>query len=232
MQVIIEVMMKIRKLAIVLLCVLLLASCTAQSVSSDQGTNTSNRSSKNVLKELQEVPEELLNAKDGPTKIALTAILLAWPRGTDKPVYSYPDGSPTPNFQKAIDAVYPNRNSWSAAPRSGASCDVFVGTVIRTSGYDLDYPRGWDDQYDYLQNTKKFVQVPYSGDLSTLQDGDIILYKRNSGRKHTCIFVEIDGKPYLAEAQIKRYFGYLNSGNKKVRQFSNKKILEVYRAAK
>lgn len=223
---------KTRKLTIVLLCLLMLASCTAQPGPSAPGNNSSNRSNKDVLKDLQEVPEELLKAKDGPTRIALTALLLAWPRGTDKPVYSYPDGSPTQNFQKAIDAVYPNRSSWSAAPRAGASCDVFVGTVIRTSGYDPDYPRGWDDQYEYLQASDRFVQVPYSGDLSTLQDGDIILYLRNSGRKHTCIFVEVDGKPYLAEAQIKKYFGYLNPGNKKVRQFSNKKILNVYRAAK
>ena len=222
--------MKIRNLIFVLLCTLLLASCTAKP---GPATSTDNNTrQRDVLKELQEVPEELLKAKDGPTKIALTAILLAWPRGTDKPTYSYPDGSPTPNFMKAIDAVYPDRSSWSDAPRAGASCDVFVGTVMRTSGYDPDYPRGWDDQYEYLQTSKKFVQVPYSGDLSQLQDGDIILYKRHSGRKHTCIFVEIDGKPYLAEAQIKKYFGYLNSGNKKVRQFSNKKILNVYRAAR
>jgi hypothetical protein len=220
--------MKIRKLLILLIAALLLVSCTAQ----PEPAPSDNQGRQDVLKELSEVPEDLLNAKDGPTKITLTAILLTWPRGTDKAVYSYPDGSPTDNFKKAIDAVYPNRSSWSDAPRAGASCDVFVGTVVRTSGYDPDYPRGWDDQYDYLQTSKKWTQVPYSGDLSALKDGDIILYKRNSGRKHTCIFVEIEGKPYLAEAQIKKYFGYLNSGNKKVRQFSNKQVLVVYRAVK
>ena len=60
--------------------------------------------------------------------------------------------------------------------------------------------------------------------------GEGLVMQRFSG--NGIIFVEIDGKPYLAEAQIKKYFGYLNSGNKKVRQFSNKKILNVYRAAR
>ena len=59
-----------------------------------------------MLKDLQEVPEELLKAKDGPTRIALTALLLAWPRGTDKPVYSYPDGSP----RAVLPAVFFLRN--------------------------------------------------------------------------------------------------------------------------
>lgn len=225
--------MKFRSIIAILITAILLTSCAAQpGAAPDADQNNEGRPAKDVLKELKDVPEDLLKAKDGPTRIALTAILLTWPLGTEKSAYSYPDGSATDNFKKAIDAAYPNRGKWSDAPRKGASCDVFVGTVVRTSGYDPDYPRGWDDQYPYLQKSDKWTKVPYSGDLSELKDGDIIIYKRKSNRKHTCIYVQIDGKPYLAEAQIKRYFGYLNPGNKKVRQFSNKKILEAYRAVK
>lgn len=223
-------MIRLRQLLVTVICAVLLASCTAQPGST--ASEKERTAAKNVLSELGDVPEELLNAVDGPTKITLTAMLLAWPRGTEKPVYSYPDGSPTENFKKALDAVYPNRDSWSDGPKLGASCDVFVGTVVRTSGYDLDYPRGWDEQYEYLQTSRKWTRVKYSGDLNTLENGDIIIYMRKSGRKHTCIFLNIDGKPYLAEAQIRKYFGYLNPGNKKVRQFSNKRVLSVYRATK
>ena len=165
-----------------------------------------------------------------PAQLTQTALSLAWPRGTSSSVYSYSGGSPTPNFVNALNTVYPDRSNWSAAPKAGASCDVFVGTTVRTSGYDPYYPRGWDDQYSYLQASDKWVRIAYSGSLSTLQSGDIILYKRSSGGCHTCIYVEIDGTPYLAEAQISRNYGYLNSSTSKIQKFSDKKLLVVYRA--
>ena len=165
-----------------------------------------------------------------PAQLTQTALSLAWPRGTDEALYKYSGGSATPNFQNAINTVFPDRSNWSAAPRAGASCDVFVGTTVRTSGYDPYYPRGWDDQYDYLQKSDKWVRIAYSGSLSTLQSGDIVLYKRDSGGCHTCIYVEINGSPYLAEAQISKYYGFLNSSTSKIQKFSNKKLMVVYRA--
>lgn len=222
--------MKIRNLITIILCAVLFVSCTAQSGTVQEPDSDNGRTE--ILKELQEVPEELLNAKKGSTRIGLTAILLAWPRGTDEELYSYPDGSPTPNYKKALDASYPNRKNWGPGPKSGACCDVYVGTVVRTAGYASDFPRGWDEQIDYLRTSDKFEQVPYSGDLSALQSGDIILYKRKSGGKHVLIFVEIEGKPYIAESQYEKYFGYIGSNTKKIRKYSNKKWIEVYRATR
>ena len=165
-----------------------------------------------------------------PAQLTQTALSLAWPKGTPSATYAYSGGAPTPNFVNALNTVYPDRGNWSAAPRAGASCDVFVGTTVRTSGYDPYYPRGWSDQYNYLQSSDKWVRIAYSGSLSTLQSGDIILYKRDSGGCHTCIYVEINGTPYLAEAQISKNYGYLNSSTSKIQKFSDKKLLVVYRA--
>lgn len=165
-----------------------------------------------------------------PAQITQTAINLAWPLGTSSALYKYSGGSASPNFQTAINTVFPDRSRWGKAPRLGASCDVFVGTTIRTSGYDTTYPRGWDEQYPYLANSDKWVKISYSGDLSSLRSGDIILYKRSSGGCHTCIYVNINGKSYLAEAQIEKYYGFINSSLGKVQKFSDKKVLVVYRA--
>lgn len=172
-----------------------------------------------------------LHESDVPDRIAQTALSLAWPIGTPTATFKYDGGSPTAAFQAAINAAYPNRSNWSKAPRLGASCDVFVGTTIRTSGYDPNYPRGWDEQYDYLPNSDKWVRIAYSGDISVLRSGDIVLYKRDSGGCHTCIFVIVNGTPYLAEAQISKYYGYMKSNISKIQKFSDKKALVVYRAA-
>jgi hypothetical protein len=107
---------------------------------------------------------------------------------------------------------------------------VFVGTTIRTSGYDPNYPRGWDDQYSYLQSSDKWVRIAYNGNTSVLRSGDVVLYKRDSGGCHTCIYVVENGTPYLAEAQIKKYYGYMKSNISKIKDFSNKKFIVVYRA--
>lgn len=165
-----------------------------------------------------------------PALLTQTALNLAWPIGTSSAAFKYSGGSPTANYEAALNAAYPNRSNWSAAPRAGASCDVFVGTTVRTSGYDPNYPRGWDDQYSYLQSSDKWVRIAYSGNTSVLQSGDIVLYKRDSGGCHTCIYVVVNGTPYLAEAQISKYYGYMKSNISKIQDFSNKKFIVVYRA--
>ena len=165
-----------------------------------------------------------------PAKLTQTALSLAWPAGTSSSTFDYSGGAPTAAFTAALNAAYPNRSNWSTAPRKGASCDVFVGTTVRTSGYDPNYPRGWDEQYDYLQKSDKWVRIAYSGDLSKLQSGDIVLYKRDSGGCHTCIYVKIGSDDYLAEAQIEKRYGYLKSDVSKIQKFSDKKFIVVYRA--
>ncbi len=171
-----------------------------------------------------------------PTKIANTAISLCWPVGTSASKYKYGSGSPTTAYKNALNAAYPNRSNWGAAPKVGASCDVFVGTSIRTSGYDSSFPRGLGNmtsgQWAHLSKSDKWQEVPYSYKESQLQSGDVIIYQRYSGSEHICIYVKINGKGYLAEAAIKTYYGHLTkvTSGSKIFKSSDKKKFKVYRA--
>lgn len=132
--------------------------------------------------------------------IAQTAINLAWPYGTAESKYKYGTGSARDNFQVAIEKAYPNRSSWGAKPKVGASCDVFVGTVLRYSGYDSNAPRGVTPALTYyLEHPEKWTNTGVYK-VADMQPGDVIVWAKSSGTKHTCIFVKINGKGYIAEA--------------------------------
>ena len=90
-------------------------------------------------------------------------------------------GSPKAAYKTALNAVFPNRKNWSAGPKKGASCDVFVATVLRFSGVDKSCPRGVDAAY-LAKTTSKYKEVKVTA--KTIQDGDIIC-----GNGHICIHV-------------------------------------------
>lgn len=167
----------------------------------------------------------------GAQKISIVAQQLAWPHGTSKSVFGK---RPTAAYRDALDQVYPNHKSWGVGPRTGASCDVFVGTVCRYSGVDKDVPRKLNDIHKYMKTHKdKWVKVPYHCHESELVSGDVIIYHYKSGGQHICIYVNIDGEGYVAEANYpSKYYGFTNSSINKIFRTSDKKDLEVYRAAK
>lgn len=136
----------------------------------------------------------------------------------------YPDGKPTKAFKKALDKVYPDRKKWGKAPRLGASCDVFVGTVVRASGIDSKFPRGLGDQKPYLAKSDKFDMV--STDPEDAKTGDIITYVHaTTTGGHICI--KYGSK--LKHAAYESWYGRTTSpGNR----FSKKvnKDFKVWRA--
>ncbi|MDO4176997.1 MAG: peptidoglycan-binding protein [Bacillota bacterium] len=138
--------------------------------------------------------------------IAAQAKKLAWPYGTAKSVYKYPSGNPTSYFKEAIDDVYPRHMHWMKQCRWGASCDVFVGTCVRASGYDTNFPRGLDEDYSYLPHSSKFEKVS----ASEIQSGDIMLR-----RGHIQIYIEDDeGTGYIANAHFKlKTYGIIEKKN-------------------
>lgn len=102
----------------------------------------------------------------------------------------------TSAYKSALNKAYPKRSSWGKSARLGKSCDVFVGTVIRSLGIDKDYPRGLAEQF--LYKPKGFERTVYKNvtPYSVSKDGDVIIYSKNkvptkSNRKsckgHTCI---------------------------------------------
>ena len=136
--------------------------------------------------------------------IASKARELAWPYGTKKSTYSYPNGKPTAAFKSAIDKVFPSHKKWGAQTGAGASCDVFAGTTIRASGYDVTFPRGLDEDKTYLPKHKGLWKKVNPSKPSELKPGDVIFYIKKKGGGHICIYI---GNNKICEAGYvtKRY---------------------------
>lgn len=149
----------------------------------------------------------------GSLNINGTAVCLAWPLGTDKSVWRYAQangktsssaygdisewtgGKATDAFNKAIDIVYPDRG-WSQCPKIGASCDVGVGTTIRYSGYDKDWPRGLGEQHSHVKEHPELWET--LGPDVEPQAGDVV----NSGG-HTYIVAQDEkGDFYRVESGL------------------------------
>lgn len=133
----------------------------------------------------------------------------------------YPKGKAKKAYRQALKKYYPNKKTWSDAPRRGASCDVFAGTVMRASGFDKKFPRSLGDQYERLEELVKKGKLkklskPKASDLI---DGDIIVYKKKNKGGHICI---IEGGK-VHHAALKKYFGVTTKNAKKMLSKKNKK---------
>ena len=148
-----------------------------------------------------------------PNGIAAKAIEFSHPYGTSPGKYSYKNGGiAVVAYIKGLEAAYGSRSGWGKAPKAGASCDVFVGTVVRNS-YDIDFPRGLDLQFSYLKNNEKFTEIKTK---TAFKDGDIIIYKYSDSGKsgaHVCIYLTINGKGYIANANYNRTYAFIQKPN-------------------
>lgn len=169
-------------------------------------------------------------AKAHQKAIADTAKKLAYKGRPDEA--RYPEGHPTKEFKAALNKVYPNRKTWSDAPKEGASCDVAVGTIIRESGVDPKFPRGLGDQIKYLEKSKKFELITPRPAPSKMHDGDIIVWMKLDGNGHICINVK--GK--VKHAQLKKWYCSTTNNLKTMLSMKDKKgkvykkWIKVYRA--
>jgi len=141
------------------------------------------------------------------------AVKLAWPKGTSTSIYRYPGGSANKAFKNALNTVYPEHNNWGAAPSVGASCDVFVGTVIRAVQVDNEYPRGLEEQFDWKPNWATRYTYKGIAPASKSQDGDIVMFGYDGGA-HTVI----RGNGMYYEANYNTYFGHTNSSLSRLKQ--------------
>lgn len=137
------------------------------------------------------------------------ALELAWPYGQADKAF----GGPTTAYANAIKEttladMEANGGTWNeASRRAGKSCDLFVATVMRSSGADKDYPIGLPGQYPYVAGSEKYESVSYED----ARGGDIAFYSDNTGafnetvigggNGHTWLIVEDkDGKRLRAQA--------------------------------
>ena len=160
-------------------------------------------------------------------KIAAKAAEFAYPN--DPKEAQYPSGKPTAAYKAALNKVYPNRSSWGDAPRKGASCDVFVGTCVRASGVDANFPRGLSEQIPYLK--AHFQNIGYKGDRSIIKPGDIVLFKHSSGT-HICI---VKNKSlHICEANYKDTYGITITSKSgidwKLKYRTGSQYIRIYRA--
>lgn len=135
----------------------------------------------------------------GGELIAKVATECAWPYGTPKSKYKYSGGQPTEAYRKALDQAYGSRSGWGKQTRAGASCDVFVGTVVRVAGVDSGYPRGLDGVVSHCnKNTDKWEQLEDKSEAN-LRPGDVIFQIFNGGGGHTCVYL---GDGMVAQAHF------------------------------
>ena len=192
--------------------IIVFSSCTVRE--EPQAVNTPEQTETDDDKEKQVEPA-------GSTEIVNKAIELAWPYGTPKEVYKYEGGSPTEEFKSALDAAYPDRSGWGKKPKAGASCDVFVGTVVRTAGFDESFPRGLDDVEDHIDKHPDLWEKHSYDDPSgfELLPGDVIFQKWSTNGKsygHIMIYIG-DGKVANAHYGNGGRYGIIQLLSKQVR---------------
>ena len=139
------------------------------------------------------------NITDYGQKIGNEANRLAYPNNPK--AAQYPSGHATPQFRSTMNAVCKGVKFWNAWSKVGASCDVFVGTCIR-SVYDRNIPVGLWKILKYMNAHTDFQKI---ADHSKLQDGDIIIYRKAQVGNHGHICIYYGGK--IKEASAKHYFG-------------------------
>ena len=128
-----------------------------------------------------------------------TALKYAWPVG-DPHV-----GTMTPT--EAYKEAYTKVGLGYVMP-GGSSCDVFVATVARTSGVDPDFAccGVQSSSIPHLERSDKWEEITYSDpkDTSFLRPGDVLTVPG-----HIKMYVEKDGKGYIAQASYGNHSGEL-----------------------
>lgn len=156
---------------------------------------------------------------EGSKNINGTAVCLAWPLGTEKDVWKYvgsaylkgdswTGGKATDAFNEAIDKVYGKDRGWSHCPHIGASCDVGVGTTVRFSGVDPEFPRGLGEQIEHAEKHSDIWEVIEASGASP-QAGDVVNDTRSG--HHTYIVVQDEkGDFYRAESGLCSSFWHIS----------------------
>ena len=117
-------------------------------------------------------------------KIVDTAVNLVYKDGdtTDRPARTDSAGNPV-----YLSTAYINAANWSSDTEY-TDCGRFVGIVMRTSGADTSYPEvGTSTMLNYVKNSGKYNIIDFTGDISVLQPGDILV--RNG---HTALWIGLN----------------------------------------
>ena len=161
-------------------------------------------------------------------RIKTLAVKCSWPQGTGRNKKGYPEGHAKKTYRKSLDKAYKDRSGWRHQTRVGASCDVFVGTVVRASGVDKLFPRGCDDILEYMQtdHAKKKWKTLDTHKRRKIPDGAVIYQKYDSGAQHILIKT---GRRKIANAHyVSRTFPVIEKYSRRVRKKSGCRVFKVY----
>jgi len=142
--------------------------------------------------------------------IADTAIDLAWEEDHITAAMEHTEAAfqAKPTYTAALESTGVGAFLGRGTPEGrGASCDVFVATVMHYSGLDTGFPEtGPTVQESHMASSSSYRRITEAenGNYNALQPGDIIV---NSSPQHIYIYVEINGQPKIAEAGYRRVTG-------------------------
>lgn len=132
--------------------------------------------------------------------IVEVAIALSW-EGHD-----HSKDDPKPEYVTAMQEVgtYVDPCNGTGCAPKGASCDIFVSTVMRYSGADPEFPeygpgrqQAWMDEHPEM-----YMRVEAGQDVARLEPGDIFVVSNGNGA-HIYLYIgEIDGQPSQASASF------------------------------
>ena len=138
---------------------------------------------------------------NNPVQIAINC---SWPTRKD----GNNNRDPFPGYLALLRSVD------SSPPYEGRDCGSFVGTVMRASGADPNYPKsGTSIQEPYVRShPEKYQIIERVKDTSELKPGDILIVNQGSGAGaagHTYIYVgrQANGNDSASASYKKRYPG-------------------------
>ena len=145
-------------------------------------------------------------------KILDKAIELSWPKlpKSERWKYSYKNkkGRPTKKFQAAY------RKAWGkkVSMKKAANCDRAAATVCRAAGVEK-IPSGNEAQIKY--KPKNMIRKAYKNrkPIDVSKPGDIIIYRKKNGKRHTCI----RGENCIYEAAHEKTYFHRNGSLKKLK---------------
>ena len=162
----------------------------------------------------------------GREKIVQVALELSYPSGTPSSKYKYGVGKPKPEYKRALNEVYPDRSSWSAQCRAGASCDVGAGTILRYAGVDKTISRALSKQIPHIQKSKIWKKTTIKSSKK-MKPGDVGIYTHYGPGGH--IWIGIGNGKIVEANHTAKYF--LHVDNDKITS-KGMKVWGIYRSQK
>ena len=129
-----------------------------------------------------------------PPKTAKIAVECCYAYGTSVKKYMYKGGKPKKAYVKRLNEAWKNRSGWKyPKSRAGASCDVFVGVVLKCAGYK-NAVHAMAKFVNWCKRNLTKVSKPKNGDILTRTN-------------HIMIFVQLKGKDLFANAHYSLHGG-------------------------